>query len=78
MPSGLHKRFPSNYLQLMVQSGAKGSSVSMTLILLNKVERVPLTGELHANLLFVGPNRVGGTSAPTDGEWTVIAVISSL
>ena len=56
MPSGLHKRFPSNCLQLMVQSGAKGSSVSGTLILLSIVECVPLTGKLHADLLFVGSN----------------------
>ena len=29
MPHGLHKAFPYNNLQLMVQSGAKGSMVSV-------------------------------------------------
>ena len=28
MPHGLQKKFPANNLQLMVQSGAKGTSVS--------------------------------------------------
>lgn len=28
MPFGLHRRFPENNLQLMVQSGAKGSTVN--------------------------------------------------
>ncbi len=28
VPAGLHKPFPFNSLQLMVQSGAKGSTVS--------------------------------------------------
>ena len=32
MPKGLEKLFPANNLQLMVQSGAKGSSVSAVLI----------------------------------------------
>ena len=28
MPFGLHRQFPENNLQMMVQSGAKGSTVN--------------------------------------------------
>lgn len=28
MPFGLHRQFPDNNLQMMVQSGAKGSTVN--------------------------------------------------
>ena len=34
MPNGLMKKFPDNNLQLMVQSGAKGSTVSIFIIML--------------------------------------------
>ena len=32
VPGGLHKQFPANVLQLIIQSGAKGSNVNATQI----------------------------------------------
>lgn len=37
MPLGLHRSFPENNLQLMVQSGAKGSTVNTVQVMMTVI-----------------------------------------
>lgn len=39
MPQGLHRHFPENNLQLMVQSGAKGSTVNTMQVLSHIIQK---------------------------------------
>lgn len=41
MPLGLHRSFPENNLQLMVQSGAKGSTVNTMQVMTARVCSAP-------------------------------------
>ena len=50
MPNGLMKKFPDNNLQLMVQSGAKGSTVSVFL------EKFRIFNMIRKNLSWDGFN----------------------
>ena len=47
MPVGLHSSFPDNNLQLMVQSGAKGSTVNTMQVYLT-----PLHTQIYTHLNF--------------------------
>ena len=67
LPAGLIKKFPRNNLQLMVNTGAKGSSVN-TMQVNGQSEHghghvTPLLTNHRADLLPAGPDRAGGQAA---------------
>ena len=80
VPGGLLKPFPANNLQLMVQSGAKGSTVSDKPVscLLTPPPDWVLAGKLHADIVSVGSDRAGGTEASPDALWKIPALIPRL